>query len=1754
MKKKVLSLVLVFCMVLTILPISALADTPTQPVQEDHPCWDLHLAELEENMNDSYFFKTSTEGTAGEKIKLIADRLPDEIQNLVTQVAETAKTASNHKVDIEAVIHDAVAQGIITGSLVEYLKPVSSVKGAMTYHVAQNMDLTFSPNGDGTYKATLSNCTGGGDHGEDVKMHWSGGTQPWMLFREAVTTLDFADDFAPVAVYSAILAHFSNLTSVDWPKDENGVCKIKEIGNNFFMTTALADENGVLRLPEGIEKVGGFSFANHNPGIGREIFTVYLPKTMKNVAPSAFASNPEQVRLYGWFEDGGAAVKELGYDYVNLNDYATGTIHGITWERTDGKLMIKGDGEIPDYSVENPAPWSSANMTPIHTVELEGNITQIGNYAFYDLSDLHGTLLLPDTVRSIGEKAFALSESGSALNFRVHEDCTIAANARENREVGEDQKIAASGNYGVTTDTSTDEYTVSDNIKYLIYKNNDGADTYTMELSGTGGLAQFRWDGLGQPEKIKAIRSKITKVIIGDGITTTSYGTFANFDAIREVQFPKTLKKLSSNAFIYAFADGSASSRPHSEKNTADIPMEIPENITYIGNFFGHHSGRGAKFDKIFFANADIKIDGDLVFSGYGNTLTLVVNNSGKDCAVKQYAKSHNIKYKDLTDPNDVDGTVGNIRYSMTSGILTIEPVEEPNGPVVVPSNLATSAANANQRFDPMKVEKIVIKSGVTGIENNAFYGYVNLTQVDLPRSVISIGDQALAIDAGAKDQLLTIELPKAAVLGNEIFKNRQNVNVTVNSQAQKDQLTKEGLNPAFEDSFKVLLIGNSYSEDASNCYPMETSRMYTMLKNAYPDKHVTVGLCYSGGKTMAWHWDKAQNNKAEYSFRVIDDEKPEWYAGIPGTVTSAQALEWADWDVVSLQPYGSETTTGVGGGYDTSTEEQYQYKLTVSVPGMMNYVKSHAPGARQLLYMTWQAASAASKLNEGADGYDKIIEQLINTEYRLEGGDPITVVPVGTAIQNERNTYLGLIKKPLPEGETITIATDPVYGLQRDSGHLSLNVGRYTAALTFAAKITEPAGGYADKAAVMAQLDKLCKNIPMNYPGTIDLPADYMRLMKESVASAILYNDKITDFGGEQDNVDPANLAKTQLEAPMTMDVAVAEKPSVEEAADFANGEMTSRLETLKKQYPELQVGELTVTGQAPEFTVETTVTFGYTNVPVKMTVKTVETPSGDLPTFSKTAAIEADEETIEICEADTCEEKTLHYSAELLMGTKGQTLTEMLAKAGMLDREETRFEAAIYMDQRVTMPETAAFTMDSGFLTLDTDKVSDFEVKEEGTKCVMTGNPAALKAAASDKEGFDKYVLPMKLRENMTVKETLTLSGLTVTVPNDSALVGKTLIADGEITGKVVLKTVTKMGQTLNPYKLLAQGLLGQLPSEIQAAFPAVAQMKSQKWVDCFGSNVDAAQEHLKTLLETSKIEAVEAETDVTGHKHDAVIDLTVKVPVKGEAPANAALTADSAGCIIRKTTWNPAHNPIQASTVYTVTVEIQAKPGYVLPETCKLNGQTAAIKDGKVTFIFPATGSNYVPPFHPVQPTEPEKPDNTNPFVDVKPGDYFEDAVEWAVDAHITTGMDRYHFAPDLACTRAQAVTFLWRAAGCPAPASKVMPFTDVADDAYYHDAVLWAVEQNITKGTGDTTFSPDEFCTRAHIVTFLWRAQGQHNAFGTNPFEDVKDSAYYYDAVLWAVRHGVTTGTSAHTFSPDSDCTRAQIVTFLYRCMK
>ena len=236
-----------------------------------------------------------------------------------------------------------------------------------------------------------------------------------------------------------------------------------------------------------------------------------------------------------------------------------------------------------------------------------------------------------------------------------------------------------------------------------------------------------------------------------------------------------------------------------------------------------------------------------------------------------------------------------------------------------------------------------------------------------------------------------------------------------------------------------------------------------------------------------------------------------------------------------------------------------------------------------------------------------------------------------------------------------------------------------------------------------------------------------------------------------------------------------------------------------------------------------------------------------------------------------------------------------------------------------------------------------------------------------------------------------------------------------------------------------------------------------------------------------------------------------------------------------------------PTSATKGATVTITVKPNEGYELGKltVTDQSGNRLSLTDkgnGKHTFTMPAGKVSVDATF--------AKIEMTINFRDVKQSDYYYDAVKWAVEKGITEGTSATTFSPNVSCTRAQMVTFLWRAAGSPVPKSTNNPFKDINSTDYFYNAVLWAVENDITTGTGADTFSPNAKVNRAQTVTFLYRAAGSP-ASGSSSFSDVPESAYFAKAVAWADANDITNGTSNVKFSPNADCTRGQIVTLLYR---
>ena len=363
----------------------------------------------------------------------------------------------------------------------------------------------------------------------------------------------------------------------------------------------------------------------------------------------------------------------------------------------------------------------------------------------------------------------------------------------------------------------------------------------------------------------------------------------------------------------------------------------------------------------------------------------------------------------------------------------------------------------------------------------------------------------------------------------------------------------------------------------------------------------------------------------------------------------------------------------------------------------------------------------------------------------------------------------------------------------------------------------------------------------------------------------------------------------------------------------------------------------------------------------------------------------------------------------------------------------------------------------------------------------------------------------------------------------------------ADGSLTGQTNVKKFTGNFEVTFPdapivhyYKVQKDDTLGLYAKDSTVSFTAEQQTgkKFSGW----------------TVTGVTLDNATNAEISFTMPGNDVTLTTNYRTSSSGSSsrPSYPITTPDKT----ENGSVNISSTSAKRGSVVTITVTPDA--GYVLDKltVTDKDGKDVALtkkSDTEYTFVMPA-GKVEITPSFVKQAEEPSRV-----FVDVKTGDYFYDAVLWAVEKGITNGTSAETFSPEAPCTRAQIVTFLWRAAGSPV-VNYAMDLSDVAGDAYYAEAVRWALSEGITTGTSADQFSPDATCTREQAVTFLYRAAGSPAVSGESAFEDVGADAYYARAVAWAAQNGVTNGISQALFGTGSDCTRAQIVTFLYRAQQ
>ena len=582
--------------------------------------------------------------------------------------------------------------------------------------------------------------------------------------------------------------------------------------------------------------------------------------------------------------------------------------------------------------------------------------------------------------------------------------------------------VVATGNFGAGS-------TATDSVIYTLYDNG------TLKISGSGATYNCGWNGANQP--FISYRDQITKVVIGEGITENSGGDFANLSSLTAVEFPTTFKKINTNAFMDSFKSGIDT-------------VTVPESVTYVGCFiFGPFSTGNAVFtnvifenpDTVFYTNPSNTANELKIFNGGKFNSSITLYSYGASNNVSAYAAKIGAEYVDLN--SRIAGSVDNLSYEYFEGTLTLSAKSGAES-----ATLPTTSPWLNY-VERELITSIVVGEGITEIPESYFKDYTALTSVTLSDTVDVIRTGAFSTSA-LNSTPLSVQFPSGvSTVEAPVFGNRTAVTVSAFSGSAADEYEEQGVTVNILRVFRLLLLGNSLSLDAADNSGGGTSSMlYDIIKSMLGENsYVEIGTLYSGARTAAWHATMARDEVASYQFSVISDDTDGVWSVISNSCTSLFGLSYSDWDAVTIQPYGNETLTGVD---DTTTGIKDSYKddcfleLSASLPFLLDYIHEKSPNSEVYYYLTWASNTSAS-LNAGQSAYTTMIDVAI-TAAALEGdsGSFSGIIPVGTAIQNARSTYLSLLNYTASSADTQK-------NLQRDNVHLSLSVGRYIAALTFA-------------------------------------------------------------------------------------------------------------------------------------------------------------------------------------------------------------------------------------------------------------------------------------------------------------------------------------------------------------------------------------------------------------------------------------------------------------------------------------------------------------------------------------------------------------------------------------------------------------------------------------------------------------------------------------------------------------------------------
>lgn len=707
--------------------------------------------------------------------------------------------------------------------------------------------------------------------------------------------------------------------------------------------------------------------------------------------------------------------------------------------------------------------------------------------------------------------------------------------------------IIDSGNFGYGNQPT-------DDIIYTLYDNG------LLYVKGTGIIFGKDWNGSDQP--FYEYRDMITEIVIGEGVTKTSGGCFAHLINLEKVTFPSTFTSIQSNGFMNSF-------------HTSITSITLPKSITSIGAYaLGHYNGKpSAKFTDIYIVNPNISISADNSINGGSNFNSLKLYSYGDSNKVSTYATRYGCFYVNID--NYLEGEVNNLKYEYFDGVLLLSSTyENVNIPV------------DNQPWQDYKdqINNIIINNGISNIPSNAFSNYPSLEEVSLHHNIESIGDFAFSLSTET-DKTLKINIPlRVSSLGNDIFKGRNNVDLVTYRGSLAENINESGVNVKLKTQFKLLMIGNSYTEDASGIVTADSQLFNIMKIMLGEDADITLAILTNGGKGVNWHATQAENNTSLYSLRVLTNDTNKWINY--GTVTSKYALEWTDWDAVSLQPYNLNTYTGSEAvAYPSQTDEKF-YDFKYATEYMLDYINKYAKYADIYCYMHWLQSSSTT-INASLSQFNNYANYFIDV-LNYSGNETnkkfTSIIPVGLAIQNARTTYLAELEynKTAYADGNLNPGTDAQIGLLRDGSHLSYNIGCYIAGLIFAEMIIPKVyrlDGY--------EIPDIRRTESIGI-----LPKDYTDIAQKSVYSAIdSYENGNMDVKNiENYSINPIYIMKEQIENSNFY---------------FVYGTSEELIEQINQKLTQILSNEFNVVSIELEsdYSFKTKIRYGYTNVELNIT-----------------------------------------------------------------------------------------------------------------------------------------------------------------------------------------------------------------------------------------------------------------------------------------------------------------------------------------------------------------------------------------------------------------------------------------------------------------------------------------------------------------------------------------------------------------------